>query len=225
MSEQKKSYYRQVRDHLPAIPTRTEQGRTVLAVAKSIGKISNYMEIPQLYAVFPFGRYGLGLPGLELARDTWRHTPFNKDQKDYICWHQGGIFTARLGLTEEAKTYALKKFLHSGEPPRLLYPQWPLPCFPMRFPAFWNCFTFDHPPDMDHGGCAMVGLQEMLIQTPGRKILLLSAWPRDWDVDFKLHAPYQTTVEGTYRAGKLENLKITPASRAADAIDMSRSGG
>jgi hypothetical protein len=29
----------------------------------------------------------------------------------------------------------------------------------------------------------------MLMQTVGRKILLLPAWPKNWNADFKLHAP------------------------------------
>jgi hypothetical protein len=56
----------------------------------------------------------------------------------------------------------------------------------------------------------------MLIQTEGRKILLLPAWLKEWDVSFKLHAPYQTTIEGEFRNGKLETLKVTPGSRKAD---------
>lgn len=45
-------------------------------------------------------------------------------------------------------------------------------------------------------GNGEIGLQEMLMQTNGREILLLPAWPKDWEADFKLHAPYETTVEG-----------------------------
>ncbi|MBD0320245.1 MAG: hypothetical protein ICV87_07925 [Gemmatimonadetes bacterium] len=33
-------------------------------------------------------------------------------------------------------------------------------------------------------------------QTDGRKIYLLPAWPQDWQASFKLHAPYNTVVEG-----------------------------
>ena len=65
-------------------------------------------------------------------------------------------------------------------------------------------------------------VQAMLMQTDGRKIFLLPAWPKDWDVDFKLHAPLQTVIEGEYRDGKLQALKVTPESRRADVIDMTR---
>jgi hypothetical protein len=69
---------------------------------------------------------------------------------------------------------------------------------------------------MDHGGSAMTGLQDMLLQIDGKRILLLPAWPPDWDVDFKLHAPEQTTVEGKVRGGKLTSLSVTPLHRRAD---------
>jgi hypothetical protein len=65
----------------------------------------------------------------------------------------------------------------------------------------------------------MIGLQEMLLQTNGKKILLFPAWPLNWDVHFKLHAPYQTTVEATLENGKITQLIVTPESRKKD-IDI-----
>jgi len=73
-------------------------------------------------------------------------------------------------------------------------------------------------PDQDHGGVLMKTFQAMLVQTEGRKIFLLPAWPKDWDVEFKLHAPQQTVLEGVYRDGKLVSLKVTPESRRADVV-------
>jgi hypothetical protein len=58
----------------------------------------------------------------------------------------------------------------------------------------------------------------MLLQSDGRKIYLLPAWPREWDVDFKLHAPMRTTVEGQFQAGKLVRLRVNPVERTADVI-------
>ena len=66
----------------------------------------------------------------------------------------------------------------------------------------------------------MIALQEMLMQTVGRKIYLLPAWPKDWDVDFRLQAPYQTIVEGTLRKGEIETLKVTPQERRRDVVIM-----
>jgi hypothetical protein len=35
-------------------------------------------------------------------------------------------------------------------------------------------------------------------------------------VEFKLHAPQQTVVEGAYRDGKIATLKVSPESRQKD---------
>jgi hypothetical protein len=58
----------------------------------------------------------------------------------------------------------------------------------------------------------------MVMQTDGDRIYVLPAWPADWDVSFKLHAPRNTVVEGVYRHGKLEQLKVTPSARRADVV-------
>ena len=66
----------------------------------------------------------------------------------------------------------------------------------------------------------MIGLQEMLMQTVDKKIYLFPAWPINWDVSFKLHAPYQTTVEGVLKEGKVVSLKVSPESRRNDVEMM-----
>jgi hypothetical protein len=114
-----------------------------------------------------------------------------------------------LGLTDEAREYV--RFNLTRKDPGL------------KFPAFWAT-AHDYKPDEDNGGNGENGLQQMLMQAVGRKILLLPAWPKDWNVDFKLHAPYNTTVEGRVVNGELKDLVVTPASRKADVIDMSRNG-
>ncbi len=71
---------------------------------------------------------------------------------------------------------------------------------------------------MDNGGSGMITLQLMLMQCDGKRIQLLPAWPADWVADFKLHAPYQTTVEGHVQNGKVTHLKVTPAERTKDVV-------
>ena len=51
------------------------------------------------------------------------------------------------------------------------------------------------------------------------KLHLFPSCPVDWDVDFKLHAPGQTIVEGVLKGGKLESLKVSPESRAKDIVN------
>ena len=64
----------------------------------------------------------------------------------------------------------------------------------------------------------MATLQLMLLQCEGKEIRLLPAWPEDWTADFKLQAPFQTTVEGRVEHGRLTQLKVTPVARAKDVI-------
>jgi len=49
-----------------------------------------------------------------------------------------------------------------------------------------------------------------------KRILLFPAWPKDKDVHFKLHAPYNTTVEAEWKNGKLEKLIVVPEERRGD---------
>ncbi|MCU0781600.1 MAG: LamG domain-containing protein, partial [Akkermansiaceae bacterium] len=74
-------------------------------------------------------------------------------------------------------------------------------------------------PDFDHFGAGSVALQRMLVQEgEGGKILLLPAWPAEWDADFKLHVAGGAVVIGTVRDGKLAAWDITPAARRGDVI-------
>jgi hypothetical protein len=187
---------------IPPISFREMNGHKVIAPAKSFERINN-TEIPQLYPVFPYGIYGIGKPDLEVAINTWKYGIERADQKHFQSWHQDNIFCARLGLTEEAADLAIRKL---GDSPR-------------RFPTWWGPGN-DWVPDHNWGGSGMIGLQEMLMQTDGSRIYLFPSWPKDWDVTFKLHAPYNTTVEATLKDGKLKNLTVTPESRGKDITLM-----
>ncbi|MDR1382998.1 MAG: hypothetical protein LBJ67_04000, partial [Planctomycetaceae bacterium] len=83
------------------------------------------------------------------------------------------------------------------------------------FPAFWGP-NYDWIPDQDHGGILTKGVQSIVMQCDGKRIDLFPAFPADWDCDFKLNAPYKTTVEGQLKNGKLVNLKVTPKEREKD---------
>jgi len=187
---------------LPPLSYRNFDGHVTIAPAKAWARINN-KECPQLYPVFPWGVYGLGRPGLDTAINTYKYDTDAVRFRGFAGWKQDNIFAARLGLTDEAAKLTVLK-LQDG---------------PRRFPAFWGP-GFDWTPDHNWGGSGMIGLQEMLLQTDGKKIFLFPAWPRDWDVHFKLFAPYATTVEAELRHGKVEVLKVTPEARRQDIINL-----
>lgn len=115
---------------------------------------------------------------------------------------------AALAWPEEAKKRAIYKMANTAAPQA-------------RFPAFFGP-GHDWLPDHNWGGAGMVGIQEMLLAPepgPHGKLHLLPAWPPEWDVDFKLHAPGPTIVEAALRAGKLVALRVTPKSRAQDIVN------
>jgi hypothetical protein len=58
----------------------------------------------------------------------------------------------------------------------------------------------------------------MLVQCDGQEIRLLPAWPKEWDVDFKLHVPGPAILECRVRGGVVETLKIDPPEREKDIL-------
>jgi hypothetical protein len=177
---------------LPPIPA-----GDVIRPAERFDKLKN-KENPELYAVFPFRLYGVGKNDLKLARDTYAA----RLHASHECWSQDDIHAACLGLADEARRNVELR----AEPAK-----------GSRFPAFWDSHH-DWAPDMDHGGVLQMALQNMLMQCEGRQVLLLPAWPREWDCDFRLHAPFQTVVEGRVRKGVIEELRVMPESRRADVV-------
>jgi len=202
LSESKKAQWLAMLKTIPPISFRQFNGHTTISPAKLWERINN-TESPQLYPVYPWGIYGIGKPGLDTAINTFKYDTDVLKFRSYVGWKQDNIFAARLGLTDEAAKLTLAKLKNSGR----------------RFPAFWGP-GFDWVPDHNWGGSGMIGLQEMLMQVDGKKIYLFPAWPKDWDVHFKLHAPDQTTVEATLKNGKIESLKVSPEARRVDVINM-----
>jgi hypothetical protein len=211
-SPEQRQRWARIRASLPPLPkTRNKEGLIVPDNAESYNPRRFNYESPDLNCVYPFRLYGLERPGydIEEARRAWRAMP----NPGHCCWYQTGIIAARLGLAEGAKEDVL---LRSGAPTRLQVQDQPGRSF--RFPGFFSS-PHDWCPDYDGAGNMANTLQEMLLQpAPQGKILLLPAWPKDWDVDFKLHAPGDTTVECRYRDGKILKLEVTPSSRRKDLV-------
>lgn len=193
-----RAYLLALKARLPDLPTREVNGVRMLAPAAQFANRKN-CENPELYAVFPFRLVSFEKPNAQLGIETLCH----RTDRGAFGWRHEDIQMAYLGLTDEAKAYVTERA--SKHDPAC------------RFPAFWGP-NYDWTPDQCHGGVLMKAVQAMLIQTEGDRIFLLPAWPADWDVQFKLHAPHQTTIEGSYRDGRLESLKVIPESRSRDIV-------
>ena len=182
---------------LPPLPMKESNGQKILTLAeKTPARVAGF-EKPELYAVFPYRLFGVGRPELDLALETWKQ----RDNKKTGGWQQDAIQAALLGLTDEAKTYITENYSRTA------------PGF--RFPAMWGP-NYDWIPDQDHGCVPMTAIQSMLLQPVGDKLLLFPAWPKEWDVSFKLHAPKNTTIEGEVRNGIVIKMIVTPESRRKD---------
>ena len=190
---------------LPAVPVADKDGKKVIYPydpALNTGVKPHNSENPELYAVYPFRLYGLpelGKEDLQIGRDTYAA----RTQKGLQCWGQDPMDCAYLGLTDEAKKLVIHDLTNQDSR--------------QKFLAFWDK-GHDYAPDEDIGGNGEQTLQLMLMQTEGKKILLLPAWPKDWNCWFKLHAPFQTTVSGRVEGGKVLDLHVDPESRKGDVI-------
>jgi hypothetical protein len=201
---EQRSHWQAVLGAVPELPAGVAGGVKVLLPAEVFDQGHN-SENPELYAVYPFRLFGLGKPDLELARATFAVRRF----KTNGCWRQDGVQAALLGDTETARKNVSTVLTRKDKQ--------------CRFPAFWDHGS-DYVPDEDNGGNGLNALQLMLLQSEGRRILLLPAWPKDWDCDFKLHAPLRTTVEAKVRNGKIESLRVEPQQRLQDVELMQPDG-
>ncbi len=200
---EQRMFFARMRAACPAVPVEEAElgGKKIRRLApaqKYAGDRSN-CENPELYGIWPFRLYGLGKPGLEEARAAYAARQNHLD----CGWGYDGNCAALLGLTDEAARILKVKCANSH------------PAY--RWPATWGP-NFDWLPDQNHGGNLLETAQLMLLQPVGDKVLLLPAWPKTWDVNFKLRAPRNTVIECVYRHGKIQRLVVAPESRRADLV-------
>lgn len=201
-TSRQRAFWKALRGRLPDLPVREIDGQVALAPAAEFAMKRN-IENPELYAVFPFRLVSFERDNASLGRVALEH----RTDRGYRGWRQDDIFMAYLGLAQQARDNLVRRAsTHDSH---------------SRFPAFWGP-NYDWVPDQDHGGILMKALQSMLLQTDGRQIYLAPAWPPDWDVTFRLHAPYRTVVEGQLVDGELRNLVVTPPERARDVVRVPR---
>lgn len=184
---------------IPDLPQGEIDGAPVLlACEPPLTKRMNH-ETPEMYAVFPYRMYGVGKPDLELVRRTFAH----RIEKAALGWQHDDVQAAFLGLADVARDYLVTR-ARAKDPAS-------------RFPVFWQT-NYDWSPDQDHGSNLLKALQTMLLQENDNKILVGPAWPKDWNVNFRLHAPGRTTVIGRREANRWTSLTTEPAARQKDLV-------
>ena len=131
----------------------------------------------------------------DIAINTWK-TDLNDVQRfGILSWQYGNVISARLGQLEDAVNLNIRKFEDCNK----------------RFPVFWGP-GWDFFPDHNWGGTAMMGLQEMALQTYDDVIQPYACWPNSWDCNFKLHAPMNTVVEARMEGGVPKYVKFSVGS-------------
>ena len=193
--------WRRFRTEIPPIFLHKVNGRQAIAPAEQ-WKLKRNSENGLLYPVFPFRCFGLGLGTKDIVEWTMKHRTF-KNAFGYKCWTQDQIHWAYAGNAKEAKDGLVHRFRHASKQ--------------CRFPLFGSAGP-DVCPDFDHFGSGSIALQRMLVQEANGKILLLPAWPADWNVDFKLHLEKNTVIRGKVVDGKLTEWTITPSTRRKDVV-------
>jgi len=196
-----KMEWKRFRSEIPPVHLHKIENKLAIAPAEEF-KMKKNSENGELYPVFPFRLFGLAQGSEDIVEWTMEHRS-NKDSFDHKCWTQDQIHWAYAGNAKEAKEGLTHRFRHASTQ--------------CRFPVYGSQGP-DSCPDFDHFGAGTTALQRMLIQYDQDKILLFPAWPTEWDVEFKLHAPLNTVIEAAMNNGKIEIISVTPASRKADII-------
>lgn len=181
--------------NFPPVPVRNGK----IAPAESYKDQRNNVENPEFYAIWPFRMYGVGRGNEAIARKTFEE----RIEKANAGWQYDGQVAALSGLTDEAARTLQSKVRNSNSA--------------FRWPASWGP-NYDWLPDQCHGANIMITLQTMCLQEVGDKLYVLPAFPKTWNVKFKLHASRGTVVTAEYQNGKLARVDVSPKSRTKDLV-------
>jgi hypothetical protein len=189
-----REFWRKMQAAAPPLPLCVVGGTKSVRPAEKYNPQRSNCENTELYAVWPFQRFGVGRPELATGVETFTR----RIERASIGWQYDGQCAAILGLSDATQKILLGKIGNSNAG--------------HRFPAMWGP-NYDWLPDQDHGSNIMLTAQHALLTSTGDRIFLFPAWPKEWDVSLKLHAPHNTVVECVYRGGKIRTLRVTPETR------------
>lgn len=205
ISKDDKRYFQQILNITPSLPMCEKEGKKVLLPAQNYKEERQNIELPELYAVYPFELYTHLDEDAQIAVDTFwdlmERYDFRKPHiigmppgtPSYSGWHYIGDTAALLGMKELCREI-LEKNAALKNPGN-------------RFPAMWGA-VHDAVPDVDHGANIMNQLQLMLVQEREGKISILPAFPEEWNVKFKLFISGNRVVEFEYENGIRKKYEI-----------------
>ena len=193
--------WKRFRSEVPQVFLHEIDGQQAIAPAEK-WEMKKNSENGELYPVFPFRRFGLGRGNVDIVKRTMENRTC-VNSFDYKCWTQDQIHWAYAGCAQKAKDGLVHRFRHASDQ--------------CRFPLYGSQSP-DSCPDFDHFGSGSTALQRMLVQEVDDKILLLPAWPADWDTDFKLRLKHGAVITGMVKNGKLVSWDIKPASKRSQVI-------
>jgi hypothetical protein len=182
-SAEDRTHWKQLERLIPPIPQQVIDGKKVFVPAERKDEKRTNQENPELYVVFPFSLCNVSSSDRQEGIDTYNC----RLERYTFGWTQDGQEAAILGLTEEARKNVLAKISNSNPS--------------HRFPAYWGP-NFDWAPDQTHGGNLMTTLQDMVLQSYEKGDYVLPAFPKEWNVRFKLFSFGRNLVTGWYRDGK-----------------------
>jgi hypothetical protein len=193
MPDSLKTTWTRLRSEVPDLPTYNDNGtmRLIYFQGATPASATANSENPELYAIFPYRIFGVSKPNVALALNSFNKRKFSQTHD----WSQDAVQAAYLGQSDIAMQF-ITNYLRSGT---------------LRFPAFWD--GVDGLPQMNSGNVSSIALQCMLLQADNDTIQLFPAWNKSWNVDFRLHGPDNTVIEGTLSQGTLTRLGVGPISK------------
>ncbi len=146
-------------------------------------------ENPELYAIWPYGLYGLGREGYELALRSFRGRYWVRLNTG---WQLDGIWAACLGLREEACQLACEQIENTIRcPGGFSFEEASMdPLVP----------TLPYYPSMQGMGNTVCALYEMLCHDNGDELIVLPAWPKDIPVSAVMYTASGGRTEICHRA-------------------------
>lgn len=185
--EDRKVALKQLLAAVPPIPYATaKDGSKVVAPCEVCPPTTSNVENTELYVTHPYRLFTAAKSGdadLAVLRtgNTLNNVRFPEDDG---C-NQNAMDAALLGIAKKAQAYVTARAATA-----------PAPGY--RFPAFMPHMQ-DYEPSGDHLSVMNNALVYMLMQTvddADGSVVLLPAWPCNWDVSFQLTAPMNTLVTG-----------------------------